>query len=194
MKILTPVLVILVVVLSSQHSAAQSIQFAREEIAVNVGGSSCWLDADYYFANHGSMAAGWSIYYPLINTDTLPFPDSIMVADASTGGALAFEKSANGVLFFLNIPPEGTRKIRVRYHQQTPAERFEYILTTTKAWGRPLERADFHIMVPDSLQLTSCSPAFDVKDKIEHATVYAISRYDFMPASNLVVQWKRRTQ
>jgi hypothetical protein len=159
-----------------------------------VHGNSCWLDGTYYFENHGPVAAGWSIFYPLINTTELPFPVSVSVVDASNGDPLTFENSTTGVLFFLSVPPERTKKIRVRYHQQTPAGKFEYILTTTKAWGRPLERAEFSIVVPDSLELISCSPSFDRKEKNGQETIYHIRRDHFMPASNLMIQWKRRKQ
>lgn len=194
MKAHPHILVALAISLSPVWARSQSIQFARERITINVEGSSCSLDADYYFKNNGSVAAGWSIFYPLLNTEALPFPDSIIVVDGSTGNTLPIDTSTHGVLFHLKVPPQSTKKIRVRYHQQTPAGKFEYILTTTKAWGRPLERAEFSIVVPDSLELISCSPSFDTKKRSGQETVYYIKRNNFMPDSNLIVQWKRRTQ
>ncbi len=193
MKILFHISIALAIGAPGPRISAQSTQFVSEKITVSVLGGFCTLDGVYSFKNQGPAAARWPIYYPLTNTGALPFPDSISVLDASTGKHLAFEKSGDGVLFPLDIPPEHTRRIRIRYSQRTPAAEFEYILTTTRAWGRPLERAEFKIVIPDSLRLTSCSPSFVAMEKTGRGTVYHITRTNFMPASNLHIQWKRRT-
>ena len=170
------------------------IGFHREQLTVSVSGESCSLDADYYFKNSAFRPAGCSIFYPLINRKGLPLPDSILVLADSKGTPIGFEKTSEGILFYLDLKSEEARKIRGRYRQRTPLHKFEYILTSTKAWGKPLEFAEFCIVVPDSFQLTSCSPSYDTNEKIEHAMVYHITRQHFMPTSNLIVQWKRRTQ
>lgn len=176
------------------QTSAQSVQFVREEITVRVADKSCALEGVYYFKNPGPSPAGCSILYPLIDTDSLPYPDSITVLDDSTARPIGFEKTTEGVLFYLSVPPQQTRRIRIWYSHRTPVRRFEYILTSTQAWGRPLERAEFHIVVPEFLTLVSCSPPFDTKETSEHRIIYRITRSNFMPGSNLTVQWKRRSQ
>lgn len=172
----------------------QSVQFASENLTVSVLDSCCTLDGVYSFVNQGPVAARWSIYYPLLNTKALPFPDSISISDNATHDQLQFEKTGDGVLFALEVQPRHTRRIRIWYRQRTPARTFEYILTTTKAWGKPLELAEFHIIVPDSLRLISCSPAFDARERKGLRTIYHIKKTTFMPASNLAMTWKRRAQ
>jgi hypothetical protein len=188
------ILVLIAVMFPLARASAQSIQFSREEITVIVSDKSCTLEGVYYFRNPGPGSAECSILYPLIDTDSLPYPDSITVLDDSTREAIGFERSTEGVVFYLNVPALQTRKIRIWYNQRTPLQQFEYILTSTQAWGRPLERAEFHIVVPESLTMISCSPSFDTKEQSEHGIIYHIKRNNFMPASNLTIQWKRRTQ
>ena len=176
------------------RAPAQSVQFASENITVSVFDSWCTLEGVYTFKNPGPVAARWSIYYPLLNTKALPFPDSVSISDNSTHEQVKCEKTGDGVLFSLEVQPQHTRRIRIWYRQRTSGRTFEYILTTTKAWGKPLELAEFHIVIPDSLQLISCSPPFDATRRKDQQTVYHIKKKRFMPASNLVVNWKRRTQ
>jgi len=185
---------ILAIAMVGLRAQAQSVQFASENLTVNVLDSCCTMDGVYSFRNQGAGVARWSIYYPLLNTTALPFPDSISISDNSTREVLRFEKTGDGVLFPLEVQPQHTRGIRIWYRQRTPAQTFEYILTTTKAWGKPLELAEFHIVVPDSLQLVSCSPPFDTKRRSNQRTAYHIKRTSFMPASNLTITWKRRAQ
>ena len=183
-------LTILVTAVGIYQPTSAQIGFVREHITVTVAGGSCALDADYYFKNSARRPSGCTIFYPLINRSDLPYPDSISVAD-SAGAPIGFERTTEGIMFFLDLKSEETKKIRVRYRQRTPSQRFEYILTSTKAWGKPLELAEFRIVVPDSLKLISCSPVFDRKETIKNTVYYHIKRSKFMPDSNLIVKWKR---
>ncbi len=170
------------------------IGFLREHLTVSVSGESCSLDGDYYFKNSASRPAGCSIFYPLISRPDLPYPDSILVLADSASTPIGFEKTSESILFYLDLKPEETRKIRVQYRQRTPLQKFEYILTSTRAWGKPLELAEFRIVVPDSFQLTSCSPSYDTNEKNGHTMVYHVRRQHFMPTSNLSLQWTRRAR
>lgn len=185
-------LTVLITIVGASPPTSAQIGFVREHITVTIVGNFCSLDADYFFRNSSARPSGCSIFYPLINRKDLPYPDSILVLADSAGTPIGFEKTSEGIMFFLDLKSEETKRIRVRYRQQTPSQKFEYILTSTKAWGKPLELAEFRIVVPDSLTLTSCSPKFDTTETIQHNTYYHIKRHAFMPHSNLIVKWKRR--
>lgn len=193
MKLSLSSLILVTMIFACPQAGAQ-VAFIREHITVSVSGTLCTLDADYYFKNSSARPASCSIFYPLINRKDLPYPDSILVLTDSIDAPTRLEKASEGILFYLSLRGKETRNVHVRYRQKTPAQKFEYILTSTKAWGKPLELAEFQIVVPDSLRLVSCTPAFDAKQKSEHEAVYLITRHDFLPASNLVVQWKEGTQ
>jgi hypothetical protein len=173
-----------------QPTSAQ-IGFVHEHITVTIAGGSCSVDADYYFKNSAPRPSGCSIFYPLIHRSDLPYPDSILVLADSAETPIGFERTTEGIVFFLDLTPEETKRIHVRYRQRTPVRKFEYILTSTKAWGKPLQLAEFQIVVPDSLKLISCSPGFDRKETIKNTAYYHIKRSNFMPDSNLIVKWKR---
>jgi hypothetical protein len=173
-------------------SATSFAQFVREEISIRVHGPLCTLDGRYEFKNTQDRTALWPIFYPLLNSATIPLADSIRISDAGTEKLLPFESGVNGVSFALNMPPRASRAIRISYRQLTPKRRMEYILTSTKQWGKPLESATFRVAVPDSLRLTHISIPYDSLTTRGHDVEYFIRRKVFMPWSNLVITWERR--
>jgi hypothetical protein len=173
-------------------SATSLAQFVREEISIRVHEGYCTLDGWYEFKNTQNDAAFWPIFYPLLNNAAIPLADSIRITDAETEDVLPFESGVNGVSFALTMPPRAPKAIRISYRQRTPKERMEYILTSTKQWGKPLESATFRVVVPDSLRLTHISIPYDSLTKRGHEVEYVIHKKAFMPRSNLIVKWKRR--
>lgn len=193
---------------------AQPLQFARERIEVEVLGEACVLTGTYYFCETGPAARqplsverpdsanfpfNITLYYPFVVTPELPFPDSIQVTDLRSGRPVQFTQSARGVYFPVSVPPQDTAIYRVRYRQKTPSAKMEYILTSTQKWNRPLQSADFIIRIPQQYQLISLSPAFDraapgsTGEKNAPGMIYFIHRENFMPQSNLTIQWERKT-
>lgn len=193
---------------------AQPLQFARERIEVEVLGEECTLTGTYYFCKTGppirqpliveepdsaSSPFNITLYYPFVVTPELPFPDSIQVTDLRSGRPVQFIESDHGVYFPVSIPPRDTAIYRVRYRQKTPSAKMEYILTSTQKWNRPLQSADFIIRIPQQYQLISLSPAFDraapgsTGEKNGPGMIYFIHRENFMPQSNLTIQWERKT-
>ena len=169
-------------------------QFVREEISICVHGDYCTLDGTYEFRNTQNDVALWPIFYPLLNNATIPLADSILIRDAGTEEPLPFESGVNGVSFALTMPPRASRAIRISYRQLTPKRKMEYILTSTKQWGKPLESATFRIVVPDSLRLVYISIPTNSHTKRGHETEYLIRKKAFMPRSNLIIKWERRQQ
>jgi len=174
--------------------ATSLAQFVREEISIHVHGEYCTLVGRYEFRNTQNHAALWPIFYPLLNTDTIPLADSIRIRDAGTEELLPFESGVSGVSFALNMPPRASKSIRISYRQRTPKQRMDYILTSTQQWGKPLESATFRVVVPDSLRLTHMSPDYDSLMKRGHDVEHFIHKKVFMPHSNLSIKWERRRQ
>ena len=172
----------------------REITFVKEFIRVRVHGESCTLEGEYVFMNPTSHPANLSLFYPFPLSGGLPFPDSISVSRGRTNEAVPFGKVENGITFTVSIPAQKTDRYRVRYVQPTPSRRMEYILTTTRNWERPLERADFVIIIPDSFTLTHLSTPRREVVRRRHETLYRFREANFMPLENLVVEWKRRTR
>jgi hypothetical protein len=186
------VLITVVVGIQLVVGAKSLAQFVREEITIRVHGACCTLDGRYEFRNTGDHAVLWPIFYPLLNTDAIPLADSVHIHDAETEELLPFESGVNGVSFAFNMPPCASKVIRISYRQRTPKKRMDYVLTSTKQWGKPLESATFRVVIPDSLRLTHMSIPYDSLTKRGHNVEYIIQKKAFMPRSNLIIKWERR--
>lgn len=167
-----------------------ALNFEKEKIAINVSSGECMLTGDYYFKNNSPQPCTRTIFYPLINTVDLPFPSSISVTDVYENKALKYTISKNGVAFALKLSSYDTKVIRIEYHQKTMSNRFEYILTTTHFWKKPLRRAEFSISMPKHLVLSSISMSYESTQTNSNERRYYIRRENFMPEKNLFFEWR----
>jgi hypothetical protein len=175
-------------------SYAQSPQFIEELIKLRVHGEYCTVEGTYSFKNNAATDAVWTVFYPLLNTKHLPFPDSVHVTSLATKGSVPFLAANNGISITVAILPNSVSEYRVFYRQRTPAQTMEYILTTTKHWNSPLRRAMFVIRIPDSFQLTRISIPYDRVEAGQGEKVYLTRKHNFMPEKNLLIRWRKKTR
>jgi hypothetical protein len=171
---------------------ARSIQFFQEEIGVQVFGDSCVLTGTYYFRNQTARAATSELLYPFPQRAGLPEPARVEVTDASTNTGVTIRRGTRCILFSISVPPWGESAYRVWYVQPTPMKKMEYLLTTGRRWGRPLEHATFSVRMPDSLRLTSVSIPHDTLWRSPGATNYASRKRQFFADRELTITWQRR--
>jgi hypothetical protein len=132
------------------------------------------------------------MYYPFSLNYDLTAPDSIVVTDLSCNQIIAFGRYNQGILFPLMIPPGKKAIYQVFYCQNTPRYTMEYILTTTRVWERPLDHAEFIIKLSTDMLLKYMSIPWDSVKISSSTRFYFITRQQYMPDSNLVVEWSRR--
>jgi len=166
----------------------QTIKFAREKISVEVHKDHCVLVGVYEFKNSTERSYQGSLYYPVSKTHSL-FPHFFKVIEAG-GKQVAFTLGKDGIVFPIHVAAHDSTCYCVEYHQRTPDQFFEYILTTTRFWGQPLVTADFLIRVPEEFHLTSLSQDSDKSIKAETGITYCIHRRAFLPEKNLTLSWE----
>jgi hypothetical protein len=168
----------------------QSLHFMQEEIEITIGKENCIVKGKYYFSNPGLDALNRAIYYPFYIDDSTLYPDSITVTDATKNERINFAKVNKGVTFAIHLDPESVAIIEVTYLQKTLAKKMEYILTTTRKWGKPLEAAEFLIKIPAFYQLKYISLEYDRMIKEHGFCIYKIARKEFYPDQNLIISWE----
>ncbi len=171
---------------------SQSFQFLREKIEIEVRGNYCLLTGKYYFENPGFNDARGGIYYPFVINNQLPYPDSIDVTDVKNNSDVEFSKSRTGITFPVKIQPNSISEYKVFYKQKTSYQKMEYILITTHAWKKPLSSAEFIIRIPDKFVLTFLSYKPDKIERNGDFQAYFISKENFLPGHNLIVQWRKK--
>ena len=159
--------------------------FYKEVITITVWGDYCELDGDYFFKNDDNIST--IILYPFVINDSLSFPDSIKITDKNYN-PIKFNKTETDVLF----PFKELDYFNGYYRQTTKHSYFEYILTSTQSWGKPLEEMDFIIKIHKNLELLDLSLSYNKIEKGGDFTTYYISRKNYMPKKNIVIKWKEK--
>jgi hypothetical protein len=165
------------------------MRFEREHIRLWVQPAGVRVDGTYHFRNEFSTARVVPLLYPFPVDASHPWPTRIVVSSA-TGDTLPFSRPcSDAILLRVEMPAGGVGSIRVVYDQPSLDGTACYILTTTRVWERPLDRADFEIHIPSGIELESI--AYDVDEMVERPTerVYLFRREGFMPTQDLCVSW-----
>jgi len=169
---------------------SQSLQFEGEIIRVDISTESCVLIGEYLFRNASKSPIQRTLYYPFVISDTLPPPDSIVVWCSQSGEISDYHRQEKAISFPVTIPADTVTKYTIVYRQTPTKNYFEYILTTTAHWGKPLKSADFIFMLAHPIKLQSISYAPDSTVITESATGYYIHRTNFSPKNNLSISWE----
>jgi hypothetical protein len=177
--------------LSCAISFAQPLRFVKEKIDFTADHGAVVVAGEYYFANPSADSCRAIIEYPIVSGSMQSSADSIRLTGASDGKALDFDSHRGGLRFVLVLAPFERKAIRIRYRQAVRSRRFEYLLTSTAAWGRALDLAEYRIRLPGGCSLKSCSLAVDGTRFEDGRVVLSIRRENFMPDRNLVVEWER---
>lgn len=168
---------------------AQSLRFARESIVIELHDVSYSLAGRYSFENASSIPIHTALFYPF--SGPLNSVDSLHIINETIGTEVLYEKGRAGVTFAIEMPAFSSSVYRVTFLERTSNRQCEYILTSTAAWGRPLEHAVFTVRVPSSLHVRTWSFPPDEQVENNGQTVYHLERSQFFPDRNFVIGWEK---
>lgn len=172
--------------LLSSSSFAQRADFFREDITFSLNRTNLDVDGYYWFTNHSEKTVESEIFYPFANYSNEKI-DSIRLFNISKGEKVRFTKDENkGIYFRLNIAPHDTLLFQIGYRQTLSADSAVYILKTTQGWGKPIDLAEYKLVVPSSLPIKKFTYEPDRSYKIENSTVYYWKKEKFMPKEDMI--------
>ena len=169
---------------------SQNISFISEKIEMTVNNSDFTVDGEYIFINENDRLAVTSLYYPFKITKDIKFPDSISILDKKDY-TIKYSRGKEGIFFTIKTLSKDTSSFKAFYRQEDSIPRAEYILTTTKDWNKPLQKAEYVIKLPISLNLKYISFKPDSIELTPSFKTYYITKKNFMPKTNLIVEWER---
>jgi hypothetical protein len=161
-------------------------RFARERIEITVRPGRIDVDGTYAFRNPLPFPILQGLSYPIPVDAAHPEPATIDAA--LLGGEDAPERSlgwyrlAGSPHFSVPVPAGGTARVRVRYSQDSPGVG-TYLLTTTRPWGRPLDRGEYQLK-PVGVRIARSSYPLDGADGLSFA------RDGFMPDRDWRFEWQ----
>jgi hypothetical protein len=195
--------ILLILILTSQSCVGQEkaagrhvspVDFFKEEITLAVSDSFASVSGRYYFRNNTGRGGTMPVLFPFY-VDTLSlFPDTIgaFVINGTDTTNLEFRNSEaqNAIIISIPLNPNETTEWHLDYRQKISGSKATYILTSTAAWGKPLEEATYQFIVPDSFKDISAWPEADTVIEEGNKCVYRAQRINFMPTRNMELEWE----
>jgi hypothetical protein len=169
----------------------QDVHFVKEDITFHLSHEYFIVDGYYWFSNPSDSGAERLIYYPLPIRGKTGSVDSIDVFDITQGiQPIISDRTEAGFGFTLAIASHDTALCHIAYRQKLSGDSAMYILRSTQAWNRPLEFAEYKLVVEDSIAITGSSYDPDKVYDIEGKKIYLWRRTNFMPEKEFVVHFK----
>lgn len=167
-------------------------QFLSEEITFTVNPEGVvHVSADYVFHNPRKGKYNQPIIYPFPGDSDLQAPQNPVVQVVSETGREPLKVALEDHQWKFNLPLEAQtiNILHVEYDQVATAERFTYILTSTKSWEQPLQSALFVIRLPEGCKLSSSSYECQPETASSGGYAYTIYRSNFLPEKDLEFSW-----
>jgi len=168
----------------------QKANFFKEDITFRIDGNFMDVEGYYWFANTSSASIKSEIYYPFANYCNEDI-DSIRIYNITAGINTNYRyDNIRGISFNLFITPYDTVIFQIGYRQKIVGDSAVYFLRTTQSWNKPLDQAEYKLLMPDSLFIRRFSYSPDKFYKIQGKKIYYWKMNNFMPEQDLIFYFK----
>lgn len=167
-------------------------RFIGEFVTLFIDPGMLRVEGTYQF--EGLARDGWlSLRYPIARDDGLGPPriEAVELRESETHKALPVHCEPEGSDYRMGLEAGATQayELEVRYSQPISARSAKYLVTTAKAWGRPLHRAGFQVIIDSTLGVPRFEMAFRQVGERPGFRRYLFDASPFNPARGLVVNW-----
>ena len=165
--------------------SAQSVAFFKEELTFKIEGDQFFVNGIYYFKCPRKSDSSLALYYPFPVDSSYSEADSLYFFNITSEEEITdYKKTQNGVLFYTGF--DRITAVLVSYRQQFRSDHIRYILTTTQYWKRPLEVANYTLIVKSTTRIKSFSYPPDSSSKFGDTIVYYWKKKNFMPLEDMI--------
>jgi len=164
--------------------AQDNLQFIGEKIDFNINYSRFSTNGIYIFVNNTEHEIRQTILFPFSQE-----ADSVSIKrvyNLSYAQNIQFKQNDNSILFPINIFSKDTVKLNISYTQKTSIENI-YILESTQAWNKPLQKAEYSLTCDDTVVIDSLS----LKQDTIVGNVYYWTKTDFYPTDDFKITIKK---
>lgn len=160
------------------------VRFCREEVAITIHSGFVEVQGKYHIKSRAKNRILVQFFYPFPIDSTHPFPDAIVIPGHE------FTLTDSGVLFPMRFDPGKEDSFSVYYRQPIKENSCRYIVTTTRRWKRPIERAYFTITVPAEFKDVNLSFTPDSIQQSDTVTTCFVTFWRFYPAKDILITWR----
>ena len=170
------------------------IEFFKEDLQFELNDGYFIVAGNYYFRNTTDRDIQATLFYPIPRDNMLGSYDSVEVKDSSQDSdSLVTVIKEKGFFFNIEISANSTAEYTISYRQKLLGNRARYIFTSTKSWGKPLERADFQLTFPKTLKIDFLSIIPDSLQESDDTYMLFWTKEDFMPEEDFVVHYHKKS-
>jgi hypothetical protein len=171
----------------------RGVDFVYEKIILEIEPRELTVTGLYRFQNRFPFEVTLPMLYPFPVDEYQDFPHQIsakrITAEEEQPLEFAWRRGYNAIRLDLPAGGQSSAEMLVSYTQKLKGKQARYILTTTKAWGKPLKSADYELILQENLKISSISFPFDRAENIAGRRFYFSHKEDFMPEMDLIVEW-----
>ena len=130
------------------------------------------------------------IFNPFPIDTNASYPCRIAVYRGDCRTAVSFQRQPRGIEWRQNIRARKVDSTVVTYVQKVKKGFGQYIISTTRQWGKPLQNADFTVQVPSRMTLTFWSFQANSVTVKDDTTFYRSNFNSFWPEREMEVRWR----
>ena len=161
------------------------VRFPEEQIDIEIYPNHVWVKGIYVYKNPLPIPVRQSFTIPLTVDADHPEPFFLSANVVTPRENPITLKYLLGVhRFSLKFDAKEEITVSVKYRQQTPTKNARYILISTKAWRRPLNRGLYRIFL-NNVHMTSSSYTLNQSDSF-----LFFRKEHFMPSKDWIFSWE----
>ncbi|MHC1708498.1 MAG: hypothetical protein AB9842_13390 [Bacteroidales bacterium] len=170
---------------------AQEVHFYREDIHFRLSEKHITVEGYYYFYNTLSDTGNLMLFYPFPLSRLYGKVDSIEVVSLPELKEVPYAVTKEGIAFPVTVNPYYAKKYKVKYRQKLLSNKAEYILLTTQQWRRPLEQANYSLMVSPEIFIDSMNYKTDTAYVLNNVKNYSWHKKGFVPDRDIEFYFKK---
>ena len=165
--------------------SGQDFDFYKENITMEIGEGYFHVNGIYYLKNKRSEVK--TLVYPFPVDPLYGKVDSVYIFNLKTNEIIEpLKTDVNSAVFKIDFSTHNELAVQVSYRQELINSRAEYILESTIAWKKPLDQANYQLIVPNSIELIKFSIPPGDSSVYDDERIYFWEESNYMPPGNLV--------
>lgn len=187
-----PVIFLLILHYPFHENFGQDIQFYREDITFELSKEYFKVNGNYYFRNLNFDPVKTKLIYPFPTDSAYGSADSVFALDVLTKDDKLIKLTSKAAAIELTINPFDTTVLNIGYKQKLKSDRAEYILTTTKGWGKAFESVKYNLVTDTSLVIRSFSYEPDTSYLNDDKYFYQWEKKAFLPERDFIIMFDHK--
>jgi len=172
------------------------VEFFKEEITMTVTDSTSSISGVYYFRNNTEKDKPFSVVFPFYVDAVSHYPHEIRAYTVNDGDTLIIEparlEDRNVIRLRIPMKPKEVTIWHLDYSQRIDGSHARYILTSTRAWGKPLEQALYRFVIPTDFEIIDIWPKIDKARRVKPNLELWSEKTNFMPSRDMEIFWQRK--